>query len=73
MTFGEVLKAQMDAHGMKAIDLAEKSGVYRSYISRLVTGETKDPAFQKAAAIVAALGMSIDEFVSLMDDDAPNG
>lgn len=72
MSFAQTLRRQMDVYGVKARDLSLRSGVSESYISRILSGGIKDPAFYKAAAIVAALDMSIDEFVALMDEDAPD-
>lgn len=67
MLFSEVLRQQMEERGIRARDISAKSGVSESYISRILSGYIKDPAFYKAAAIVSALGMGIDEFIELME------
>lgn len=67
MLFSEVLRQQMEERGIRARDISAKSGVSESYISRILSGYIKDPAFYKAAAIVSALGMGIDEFIALME------
>lgn len=62
MTFAEALEHVMAMRGLKAADVAEKSGIAASYLSKLATGRVKEPTWQKACAIIDALGMSIDEF-----------
>ena len=39
-TFGQVLSETMKAQGVTQNELAERSGVYQSYISKLLTGHT---------------------------------
>lgn len=66
-TFGETLVACMGERGMTQKELAKRSGVYQSYISRLVTGALADPTFTKACALIKALGMTPDEFAEAQD------
>lgn len=42
-TFGETLAQAMRNNGMKQNELSERSGVYQSYISRLLNGKLLDP------------------------------
>ena len=62
MTFAEALEHVMAMRGLKAVDIAEKSGIAASYLSKLATGRVKEPTWQKACAIIDALEMSVDEF-----------
>lgn len=62
MTFAEALEHVMAMRGLKAVDIAEKSGIAASYLSKLATGRVKEPTWQKACAIIDALDMSVDEF-----------
>lgn len=63
MTFGEAVKKTMLERGMTAKALSDASGVNEAYISRILSGNIKDPAFVKAVAIMKALGVDIDSFV----------
>lgn len=67
MTFAEAVKQAMDAKGMKARELSEASGLNEAYISRILSGNVKDPAFAKACAIITALDVDLDEFAERVD------
>lgn len=69
MTFFEAMEILMREKGMNYKELAEKSGVYPSYISNLKSGVTADPRWDKACAIIDALGVSPNEFRGLMESD----
>lgn len=69
MLFGEALRIAMSGKDMSGKELSEKSKVTPQYISQLVTGTLKDPTFKKARALIAALGMSLQEFSDLQDSD----
>ena len=68
-TFGETLAQAMRNNGMKQNELSERSGVYQSYISRLLNGKLLDPTFTKAVALIHALSMTTDEFAALQEED----
>lgn len=68
-TFGETLAQAMKDNGVKQNELSERSGVYQSYISRLLNGKLLDPTFTKAVALIHALGMTTDEFAALQEED----
>lgn len=65
MTFGEALTIAMEHKGIKANELAEKSGLSAPYISKLRRGKTGDPSWTKACMLIAALGMTPTEFDAL--------
>ena len=67
MTFAKALELAMVARGLKAVDIAERSGVAASYLSKLATGRVKEPTWQKALAIIDALEMTPDEFKELQE------
>ena len=64
-TFGDTLKAILEERGMEQKELCELTGENSAYISRVVGGKVKDPSFAKACSICDALGMPVDEFLSL--------
>lgn len=68
-TFGKTLSEVMKSQGVTQNELAERSGVYQSYISKLLTGHVSDPTFAKAKSIIHALGMTLQEFADLQDAD----
>lgn len=67
MTFAEAVKEKMQERGMNAKALSVASGVNEAYVSRILSGNIKDPAFAKAVAIMSALEVDIDDFVSELD------
>lgn len=69
MTFGEALRTSMVERGINATTIAMNSGVSKSYISKLLSGDFKDPTWLKACAIIDALGMKPSEFQALMERD----
>lgn len=73
MSFGKTLKRVMEERGMKAVDLADEK-ITVQYISKLVTGRTKSPTWDKAVYIAEKLGMTPSEFRALeieYDDQEP--
>ena len=67
-TFGETMNQCMVERGMNQKAVCQLSGISSAYISQLATGKIADPTFAKACAIVAALGMTLDEFAEAQDE-----
>lgn len=65
MTFYETLTLVMKEKGMTAAALAEKTGLYPSFFSKLKSGHTKDVTWEKAILIINALGITPDDFAKL--------
>lgn len=61
VSFGKTLKRVLDERGLRAIDLADES-LSAQYLSKLITGRTKSPTWEKALIIVDKLGMTPTEF-----------
>lgn len=57
----DTLKAMRLRSGMTLEQLAKASGVPLSTISRISSGETKEPSFATVSALVLAMGGSMDE------------
>lgn len=57
----DTLKAMRLRSGMTLEQLAKASGVPLSTISRISSGETKEPSFATVSALVLAMGGSLDE------------
>lgn len=58
------MKRVMAERGLKSVDLADEV-ITVQYVSKLVTGRTKSPTWDKAVYIVEKLGMTPSEFRSL--------
>ena len=71
MTFGEALSILLEEKGMQANEMSDKSGVTAPYISQLVCGKLKDPAFSKACKLVHALDMTLQEFIDFQEGNGP--
>lgn len=65
MTFYETFELALEIKGMKASDICAAAGIHSSYFSKLKSGHMKDVTWEKALAIIAALGMTPDEFYAL--------
>lgn len=64
MSFGKTLKRVMAERGLKSVDLADEV-ITVQYVSKLVTGRTKSPTWDKAVYIIEKLGMTPSEFRSI--------
>lgn len=67
MEFGEKLKELRTSRRLGVNQLALKSGVSASQISRFEKGERKDPTLETLKKLSTALGVSISYF----EDDSP--
>lgn len=67
-TFGKTLAKAMVITGVSQAELSERSGIYQSYISRLLNNKLADPTYSKSVALIHALGMSLDEFSILQEE-----
>ena len=71
MTFYETLAVIMDEKGLRPRDICERAKIPAPYMSQLKNGHTKDPTWERGVAIITALGMTPNEFVARMNEDAP--
>ncbi len=67
----EELKSLKDKSNMTAQQIADKSGIPLSTVTRILSGRTQDPTFSVVSAIVAALHGSLDALVGIDPPDAP--
>lgn len=68
MTFAEALKKAMDQRGIKQAHIVKATGFSDAYVSMLVNGKVADPKFTTAEKVIHALGMSLDEFSALKNE-----
>lgn len=54
---------------MTVQQIADKSGVPVSTVSRILSGETANPQFQTVCDIISAMGGSVDEFIGISKVD----
>lgn len=69
MLFWEAVQMKLDELGMSSAELARRANVYPAYLSRLKHGYVKDPTWNYAVRIIAALGMTPTEFNDLLESD----
>ena len=72
MTFYEALVIAMERQGMRPADVCAKAGMHQSYISKLKSGHMKHVEWEKAVAIIHALGMTPNEFYEIQMSDQQN-
>lgn len=69
MTFYQTFVLALEAKDMTIADVCENTGIYPSYFSKLKSGHMKDVTWERALAIIDALGMTPDEFYALQKSD----
>ena len=62
----EIIEEYKRKLGMTTAELAEKSGVPKGTLDKILSGVTKDPKLETLKAIARVLGCSLDDF-----DDIP--
>lgn len=67
VAFGERIRQLRQAAGMTQEDLAERCGLFRTYMSRIETGKA-NPTLSMIHALATSLGVSM---VELFDDATP--
>lgn len=69
MTFYEALVIAMNRQGMRPAEVCAKAGLHESYLSKLKSGHMKSVEWNKALAIIEALGMTPNEFRAIQLGD----
>ena len=62
LPFGERLKLIRKQRGYNISELADRSGVTQSYISKIEAGDKQDPGWQVVVKLADALNVPIDAF-----------
>lgn len=70
MSFYELYERALEAKGMTTAEVCERTGYYPAFFSKLKSGHAKDVTWERALAIIDALGMTPDEFRALGAVDA---
>lgn len=65
MPYSEKLNQMKKDSGMSTQQIADKSGVPSSTITRMLNGQTEEPTFSNIANVVKAMNGSLDELVGL--------
>ena len=65
LSFYEALEIAMEEKGVKPVDLCAKAHLHQSYISKLKSSRMRSVTWEKALAIIDALGMTPDEFYAI--------
>jgi len=68
-----MLRVLMLRKGYTSERLSEECGVPKSTIDKIASGSTDNPRYKSLTSIMAALGMGVDDLVSLMDDVGVRG
>lgn len=68
MTFGEALLYLMDKQGVKPSELSKRTGIWKSTISELTSGRSREPTFSKAKKLADGLGVPLERFAELVDE-----
>lgn len=60
MNIGEWIKEARHKKSITQYDIADATGLSRSYISKLESGTVSNPSFETLTAIVGCLGYELD-------------
>ena len=63
--YSERLKSMKQRKNISASEIANKSGIPESTVSRILNGQTENPTFVSIVAIVKAMDGSLDELVGI--------
>lgn len=75
MTFYEAVRVAMQQQGIKSFaELCERAGdepkpLHQSYFSKLKSGHTKSVTWERALQIIAALGMTPNDFYAIQNGE----
>ncbi|MBR6787601.1 MAG: helix-turn-helix transcriptional regulator [Clostridia bacterium] len=69
----EVIRSVMQRQGVTSDMLSQMSGVPKSTIDKIASGATDNPRYKSLQKLVDALGMSMDDFIRLVDDNPGTG
>jgi transcriptional regulator with XRE-family HTH domain len=68
-SYGEVLKRCLEKTGISQSNLAQMVGCSTSQISEYISGRSHEPTLSRAKKIADALGVPLDEMISMMSDE----
>ncbi len=63
---GFAVRRRREALGLTQEDLADRSGLHRTYIGSIERGE-RNPAVENVSKVAVALGMTVAELMALAD------
>jgi len=69
----EVIRTVMQRQGVTSDMLSQMSGVPKSTIDKIASGATDNPRYKSLQKLVDALGMGMDDFIRLVDDNPCTG
>lgn len=69
MEFYATLEIVMRERGITAAELSRRTGLNKSTFTEMKKGRAKVPRWDTARKIIHALGMSLDEFAELQNEE----
>lgn len=69
----EVIRSVMQRKGVTSDMLSQMSGVPKSTIDKIASGATDNPRYKSLQKLVDALGMGMDDFIRLVDENPGTG
>ena len=69
----EVIRTVMQRQGVTSDMLSQMSGVPKSTIDKIASGATDNPRYKSLQKLVVALGIGMDDFIRLVDDNPGTG
>ena len=64
----EIIEEYKKKLGLTTAELAERSGVPKGTLDKILSGVTKDPKLETLKAIARVLGLSLDDFDDTIED-----
>ena len=69
MDFAHAVRQLFNESGLSQAELCRRGNFSRAYVSMLLSGEVGNPKFDRACQIADALGVTLEDFRKLMQDE----
>lgn len=73
MDYAHAVRHLFSQSGLTQADLCRRGGFSRAYVSMLLSGKVTNPKFDRACEIADALGVTLEDFRTLMEDTSVDG
>lgn len=69
MDFAHAVRHLFSESGLSQAELCRRGNFSRAYVSMLLSGKVDNPKFDRACQIADALGVTLEDFRKLMEDE----
>lgn len=73
MDYAHAIRHFFNESGMTQAELCRRGGFSRAYVSMLLSGKVVNPKWDRACQIADALGVTLQDFRDVMEDNNESG